>query len=206
MGFCSVADLEAYLQIAIPASKLGSAERAIDEATATIRNYCRQWLELVEDDQVTLDCLGGTKLLLPELPVIDVSSVVEDGKIITATTGYRLGASGILHRIGTNWTRGVQIVTVIYSHGYRLTDGAVGDLLPEDIVQVCVRAATRAYQAGLRAEEAAGVPGLQATSLGDYSVQFGSEQAGGSGEAMLGASAARMLLLSEKDLLNRYRV
>jgi hypothetical protein len=41
-------------------------------------------------------------------------------------------------------------------------------------------------------------------SLGDYSVQFGGAS-GSSSEGSLGASGARMLLMSEKDTLNRYR-
>ena len=205
MGFCEITDLKAYLQIDIPGVKETSAERAIDEATAAVKNYCRQHLERVEDEAITLDCHGGTQLLLPELPVIAVSEVIDDGETLTVTTEYKLGSSGILHRIGSTWPRGIQIIQVTYSHGYRMTDYGSGDPLPEEIVQVCVRAAARSYQSGLRAEEVGGIPGVQGTSLGDYSVQFGAESSA-SGEAVLGVSAARVLLRSEKDLLNRYRV
>jgi len=69
-----------------------------------------------------------------------------------------------------------------------------------------VRSASRVYQAGLRAKEINGVTGVQSTSLGDYSVSFGSEQGGGVGEGVMGASAARGLLLSEKDILDKYRM
>jgi len=41
--------------------------------------------------------------------------------------------------------------------------------------------------------------------LGDYSVSFGAE-AGRSAGGVLGASAAPVLLRSEKELLDRYRV
>ena len=66
------------------------------------------------------------------------------------------------------------------------------------------RAAARAYQAGLRAAEVEGVPGVASKSLGDYSVSYAGE-GGGAGESVLGASAAPILLRSEKELLNRYR-
>ena len=66
-----------------------------------------------------------------------------------------------------------------------------------------MRAAARAYQAGLRAAEVDGVPGVSSTGLGDYSVAFG----GDSGqEGVLGASAAPILLRSERQMLNRYRI
>jgi hypothetical protein len=197
MDFCIVADIENFLQISIPAAKIASAQRAIAEATEAIKNYCHQVIERVTDDVVTLDCAGGAKLFLPELPVISVASVVEDGETLVVTDDYKLGQHGILYRIGDLWAEGIQIVTVTYTHGYVT--------LPDDIVGVCVRAAARAYQAGLRAAELEGVIGVTAMTLGDYSISFGSEGGGGVGEGVLGASAARMLLLSEKDSLNRYR-
>lgn len=206
MGFCTVADLELLLQIEISAAKWTAAERAIDEATAAIRNFCRQTLTYVADDEITLDCPGGTRLVLPELPVIEVSEVVEDGTTLDVDDDYKLGQHGILHRIGATWAKGVQIIEVTYSHGYYLDEDYVDDTLPQEIIDVCTRAAARAYQAGLRAEEVEGVPGVQATSLGDYSVTFGSEQSGGAGESVLGASASPMLLRTEKEMLNKYRM
>jgi hypothetical protein len=123
--------------------------------------------------------------------------LIEDGTMLTVTDDYRLGQHGILYRVGNVWPEGVQIVTVTYTHGY--------NTLPADVVGVCTRAAARAYQAGLRAAELEGVLGVTALTLGDYSVSFGAESGGGVSEGTLGASAARMLLLSEKDILNRYR-
>ena len=210
MGFCTVADLEAFLQVDVPAGeKTTSAERAITEATAAIQNYCRQVLELVEDETIILDCHGGGTVLLPELPVIEVSEVVEDDETLTVSDEYKLGNHGVLYRIGSTWTSGPQMIEVTYSHGYKMSDDydapAAAELMPDEIVQVCVRAASRAYQAGLRADEVDGVPGIQATGLGDYSVQYGSE-ASSAGESTLGASAAPILLRSEKAVLNKYRV
>ena len=197
MGFCEIADLAKFLQIDIPLAKEPSAQRAIDEATAAIKLYCRQELEQVADEALTLDCAGGTRLLLPELPITDVASVVEDDETLTVDDDYKLGQYGILHRIAARWAVGIQIITVTYSHGYAV--------IPENIVNVCVRAASRAYQAGLRAEEAEGVPGIQAKGLGDFSVQFGAE-VGSSGESTLGASASPILLRSEKRVLDEYRI
>ena len=196
--FCTVQDVENLLQIEITdADKIASCERAIAEATAAIRNYCHQYLEWVADDEITLDCAGGTRVFLPELPVTEVSEVIEDGEILTEDDDYKLGQHGILHRVNCDWEAGIQIITITYSHGYAT--------LPDDIVAVATRAAGRVYQVGLRASDTEGVPGVSAKSLGDYSVSYASEVGGGVGEGLMGVSGARMLLLSEKDILNKYR-
>jgi len=208
MGFCQIADMEKLLQISIPAAKTDAAQRAIDEATAAIKNYCRQVLELVVDDEITLDSIGARQLLLPQMPVISVSEVIEDDDLLVVDDDYILAGNGILYRVGQRWAKGPQIIEVTYSHGYCLpTDlpAIVGDVLPDDIIGVCTRAASRSYQAGLKAEELAGIPGIRSTSLGDYAVGFGDES-GYSGESALGASGAPILLRSEKHILDMYRV
>jgi hypothetical protein len=197
--FCTVQDVENLLQIEITgATRLAACQRAITEATAAIRNYCHQYIEWVAADVITLDCAGGTRLFLPELPVTEVAEVVEDDEILTEDDDYKLGQHGILHRVDCDWEAGIQIVTITYTHGY-------ASPLPDDIVVVATRAAARVYQVGLRASDTEGVPGISAKSLGDYSVSYASEVGGGVGEGLMGVSGARMLLLSEKDILNKYR-
>lgn len=200
-NFATVADIEAFLQVEITdADQIASANRALTEATAAIKNYCHQELEYLADDDITIDSVGGSRVFLPELPVLEVTTVVEDGETLTEDDDYKLGQHGILHRQpdGQKWTSGIQVITVIYSHGY--------SIIPDDIIAACVRAASRAFQAGLRAAEDEATLGVQAKSLGDYSVTYGSEQGGGGGEGVMGASAARMLLMSEKDMLDKYRI
>ena len=194
--FCVQADVEAFLQVAVPAAKVASVARAIAEATEAIRNYCHQYIERVTGETITLDCVGGPRVFLPELPVTGISSVEEDGDVLALGGDYQLGQYGVLHRIGQDWESGIQIVEVTYTHGY--------NPIPQDVRDVCTRAASRAYQAGMKASEMAAVPGVQAKSLGDFSVQFGGE-AGAAGESVLGASAAPMLLRSEQRMLDRYR-
>lgn len=201
--FCAIADIEQLLQVEIDGdtAKVLSAQRAILEASAAIRNYCSQEIGLVEDEAITLDVWEWRWTIpLPELPVVTVASVVEDGDTLTAGSDedYVLIQYGQLYRVGQRWERGPQIVVITYTHGY--------DEIPDDIAAVCARAASRAYQAGLRADEDDGVLGIAAKSLGDFAVQFGSEAGGGVGEGVMGVSAARMLLLSEKDMLAQYRM
>jgi hypothetical protein len=196
--FCTIQDVRDFLQMPITAvAQVAAVGLAITWATEAIKNYCHQVIERVEDEAITLDCDGGVRLFLPELPVVSVAEVVEDGETLVEGDDYKLAAHGVLHRVDQNWASGVQIVEITYTHGY--------STIPADVVAVCARAASRAFQAGLRAAEAEGIAGIQGKALGDYSVTFASEHGGGVGEGLMGASGARMLLLSEKDLLNRYR-
>lgn len=195
--FCTVVDVSEFLQVDISTQdQLAAAKRAVKEATAAIRNYTKQYLELVEDETITLDCKGGYRLYLPEVPVTEVSAVIEDDETLTVDDDYKLGQHGILHRQGgAKWAAGIQIIQVTYSHGY--------ETLPDDIVDIATRAASRAYQSGLRAVEDEGMLGVQSKSLGDFSVAYASESVV---DGLMGASAARLLLYSEKDILNKYRI
>lgn len=196
--FCTVEDVENLLQIEIAdPAKILSCERAIHEATATIQNYCHQTIERVIDDVLTLDCLPIKHIALPELPVVSIESVVENGDLLTAGTDYRLGQYSILYRLGRNWAPGVQNVVITYSHGY--------NPLPDDIVAVATRMASRIYQAGLKSADSSGLLGVSSKQLGDFSVSYTSEQGGGADQGLMGVSASRMILMSEKDILNRYR-
>ncbi len=198
-NFATVADIEAFLQVEIDTPmQIASAQRALVEASAAIRNYTKQTLERVDDEMITLDSPGGYRLFLPELPVISIDSVVEDGEMLAAVDDYKLGQHGILHRVDQKWAEGIQNITITYTHGYAT--------IPDDIVAVCTRAASRGYQTGLKAADTDGVMGVASKSLGDFSVSYTAEGGGVTGEVVMGASSARMLLLSEKDMLNKYRI
>ena len=196
--FCTVTDIENFLMVTINTDpvKNASALRAIAEATEAIKNHCHQQIERMTET-ITLDCEGGYRIFLPEIPVVSVASVVEDGETLVVDDDYKLGQYGILRRVGDDWAIGTQIIEIAYTHGYAT--------IPDDVVGVCTRAAARAYQAGLAAAAVGAVAGVASMTLGDYSFSLGTGAGGGAGEGVMGASAARMLLLSEKDFLNRYR-
>lgn len=196
-AFCTIADLEAFLQVTIGTPN-ASATAAIAAASAAIQNYTRQRIEQVAADVVTLTVEASKSvILLPEQPVTAVASVVEDGTALTVGDHYRWTSAGILTRVGRGWASGWQDVVVTYTHGYAT--------IPDDLKGVCIRAAARAYQAGLRAAAAGGIAGIQSEQLPDYSVSFTPETASGQASS-LGASAAPILLPSEKLILDRYRM
>jgi hypothetical protein len=196
--FTTRGDVEAFLQNAglITTGLLqDSIDRALREADAAIRNYTNQYLSFVEDDTVTIDG-GGRVIFLPQLPVTEVVSIEEDGEALTVTDDYIVGRYGVIHRVGRRWATGIQNIVVTYSHGY--------ESIPQDITDIATRAASRAYQAGLKAADTAGVPGVQSKTLGDFSVTFAGD--GNIADGLMGASGARLLLMSEKEMLNRYRL
>lgn len=197
--FCTVPDVESFLQIDIEGIEaVTSCEMAIESATAAIRNYTNQKISEVVDDTITIDGHGRKEIYLPEIPVQSVTSVTENGISLVETVDFVLGQFGILHRLnGYVWLEGFNNIEIVYTHGY--------SVIPEAIKQVAIRSAARAYQAGLRARETEGVPGVAALKLGDYSVQYGSERGGGMGEGLLGVSAAQVLLNQERKLLDQYK-
>lgn len=191
-AFCTQADIENLLQMDLSGHEV-AATAAIMQARAYIQAYTDQMLEKVEDDEVVFDGPArDRRLFLPELPVIAVSEVVEEDEVLTVDDDYKLGAHGILWRIGAYWASGIQNISVTYTHGYAA--------IPEDIVAVCARVAARIYQAGLRASDTGGVAGVQSTTLGDYSVAYATS----GDEAVAGVTAAPPLLPTEMALLDRY--
>lgn len=200
MTLTSRENIESFLQVEICTDEQeASADLAIQDAQNAILDYIDQDLFLVKDDQVTFDAKPTYRIFLPQLPVVSIASVYENGELLTVDDDYKLGADGILWRIGRKWAGGIQNVVVTYTHGY------ADDSIPQIIKTIATRAASRAYQSGLRSSETDGVIGIASQTLGDYSVTFASGAGGGIGEGLLGASAANLLLKSEMRFLDGFK-
>jgi hypothetical protein len=153
---------------------------ALEGASDLVRSVTEQRLDHIADDEVTLDGTGTSSLLLPELPVTEVSEIVvldDAGNEEALTTAdWRLRAdAGILWRIGVGatWTRGRENIRVTYSHGYLLpgestTDDPAPAALPADIELVVCQLAWRIHSlvAGRT---------VNAESIGSYSVTYADE-------------------------------
>jgi len=194
MDFCSVADVGTFLGATISAND-AQVLQAIKEVTAVIKNYCNQVIEQVQNDTIKLDGQLAMKLFLPELPVQSITSVKVAGEVLPVTR-YALAENGVLWYQHGVWPLGAQNIEVTYTHGYAA--------IPDDIKGVCYRAAARLYQAQLKAKRQDFVPGLSSVSVGDWSESYEGDK-GAAGESDKGVSAARALLMSEKEILNRYR-
>lgn len=199
-ALCAVGDLEALIQVPIPAADQDWANAAIAAASGAIRAYTNQMLTLVEDDELVLSG-GGGPLLLPELPVVAVSAVSVDGTALASSDFTFEANTGELIRLGTwppalpyptCWAYGYRNVAVTYTHGY--------DPLPAEIANVCAEAASRRYLAGRRSALVG--PHARDASLGG--VFQGEDLADTQGA--YGPTALPILLRSEKERLDRYRL
>jgi hypothetical protein len=197
--FCEVTDLEEILQVDIADDpiKNSSALKSIHDVSEAIKSYCKQRIEYIASDEIELDGNGYKWILLPELPVHDVISVIENGVTLIKNVDYKCGNHGILYKTSGVWLKGPKTLVVTYEHGY--------ENIPEDISIVCSRAASRLYQASLSSADNDGIPGIASKQLGDFSVSYGSPGSGTDG-ANVGVSGSRLLLMSEKDILDRYKI
>lgn len=150
----------------------------VQSASAIIRNHCRQTLTLVENDEVELRGTRLKRLVLPERPVIDVTSVMLDGNEVG---DYRRVRDG-LWRDG-RWGGKDSLVEVTYSHGFAFHAPAM-----ETFRAVCLQVAARA---------AANPQSFNSfTAAAGDGIGFGG---GGTGSQVLGLTSA------EKSILDRYR-
>ena len=132
------------------------ASFSVDSACDMCRRVADQVFNEVEDDQIVLDGPGTDALLLPEMPVKEVSEVVSNGVTLSSPDNYVLNGNGILIRQPSPlvWSRLRQSVSVTYTHGFAT--------IPEDVRAVALQAAARLYAQGPAIFEA----------LGSYSVRY----------------------------------
>ncbi len=169
--FISIDDLAAYLRRDLTADVL--AEMAIGSACETLRDMIGQDLAGVIDDIVIMDGTGTDTLLLPQVPVHDVTSVKLNGRVIPDTTYYLDKRDGALYRKSTFWPsfgglfsmlwlQGRGVYEVTYSHGWNAADasgsGGVADLppIPRTLKILATTMAARIYDQGLVSQENVG--------------------------------------------------
>lgn len=136
---------------------------ALRAATRRFRGAVGHPVDLVVDDEVTLDGNGRESLLLPVWPTTAVTSVVLDDQILVEGTDYEWSDAGILRRLGgLCWPDRLRCLVVTYSHGW--------DPIPEDIQEVVIDQARTMDTV---------VPGVQSRAVGGQSVTFGATAAVG---------------------------
>lgn len=148
------AELAAALRLPIEDLDDDEATSVIEGAGDLIREEVDQRLDFVADEVIVIRSTGGKALLLPELPVVDVTLVRvrgagEEWRTLEVGVDYEveLGREGILWRTTSalngfflpagEWPRGANRgprgwVEVTYSHGYATTD-EFGSGVPEDV-------------------------------------------------------------------------
>lgn len=200
-SFASVAELSDTMRTDIDPEN-PQANQALMAATALIRAYTRQEVTEVVDDVATLEAAWRDSLVLPELPVQDVSEVVAidaDGVETTVDPAdYYLDNYGILRFRPTvpaswpwPWWWGRARVQVTYTHGY--------STVPDQIRVACLQIASRLYQSSVNV--GGGVPTKRAETIGGYSYENDYDPG-----SVAVTTTSGGLTSTEMVLLNRYKV
>lgn len=154
-SFITNEDLGAYLGRDL--SEDAMAATAADAACAIVRGAAEQRFDIVDDEEVLVDGSGTDTLLLPELPVVDVTAVLEgDTELDPATYIVDRARGAVVHKTGA-WRPGRGNFTVTYSHGF--------EEVPADVIIVALTVAARIYEQGIVKQE----------SVGGYSATFASD-------------------------------
>lgn len=141
------------------------AQAALDQATTAIQMATGQTLLATESTRLLLDGEGADTLLLPELPVTDVSVVRVEG-IELDEDDYEWSSTGLLRLRGwcRHFPRRMQSVDVTYSHGF--------DPVPADLVLATAKIACRILAGGeVTGATLDGVP-ITHERVGSYSVSY----------------------------------
>lgn len=158
MAFVTAAELASHLGVEFTSEETTRAEAILAGVEAAVQGYTHQTIELVEDDEITLDGNGTDFLLLPEFPVT-ACEVSDDGEALVEgeDEDFVFYRSGIVRRQGgAVWPAERGVLTVTYTHGY--------DPVPEDVKLIVKAAAARAF----------GNPdGLASEAKGAYQVNYG---------------------------------
>lgn len=114
-----------------------AAALLLDLAADAVRAEVGQRIDRQAGDQIRRDAHGTEHLLLPELPVTNVTAVVCDGTPLMHGIDYTWSPSGMLTRLDGVWPRRARAVTVTYDHGY--------DPVPGVARAVCLQVAARLW-------------------------------------------------------------
>lgn len=181
MAFATVAEFELDLRQDLT-GQADLAQRLLDKVTALVQGRARQTIAAVAADTVTLVGRGDPYILLPQVPVTDVTAVTVDGTALTSNS-WRWYRDGRLYvstassaNVAPGWTADVQ-VQVTYDHGY--------DPVPDELRELVLDIAGRLWRQP--------DTGLAALTLGDYSVTYSR------------ATDSGVFLPDEVALVDRYR-
>lgn len=172
MAFATAADLATYLgEDPFTGNRLAQANLALDLATARIQDWTRQTLELVTDDVIAFVGPEGSRIELPERPVVDVTQVTVDGTVLGSASWVLSGVEVV--RLEGTWGGIDTAVEVTYTHGY--------SPIPDTVRGATLQLAGQALQ---------NPQSVAQESIGTYSISYGTEAGGAVTEDIL-ASLSR---------------
>ncbi len=148
--FATADDLAVFLRTEFDPTEQAAADLTLAGVSATIQKHTGQRLELVTNDVAVLQGTWARELVLPQWPVLSVSSVKINGSPAAAGTWFLTG-TGKLYRgylpifngpddwggdlFLSSWLGPVAAVEVTYTHGF--------NPIPADIVLTTIKVAAR---------------------------------------------------------------
>jgi hypothetical protein len=135
--------------------KAGDPATLVSQAQSTIRAYCGWHVAPNITETVLLDGRGGSHLWLPSLHVTAVSSISNEGTVLT-TAEYDWSVSGYVElRNWALWSSRPRQISVTFTHGY--------EDIPADLVGVAASIAARAGSSPA---------GIKRQSSGPFSAEY----------------------------------
>lgn len=178
--FASAVELAAFLGTTFDSEQTTAANLCLAGASGAIKRHTGQQVELVTDDQVVLQGTWSKELILPQWPVLGVSSVKINNGVVAPGTWFLTG-NGRLYRgylpifngpddwggdlFLSSWLGPISAVGVTYSHGF--------DLIPDDLKLLVLKVAARTLN---------NPSGSSGEHIGNYSDTF---SVGGDGDGTL---------------------
>lgn len=199
-AFATAEDLANRLNLVLTDDEVTRAEALLADASDEIRSETEQTVNLVTDDVLVRPGTTDERILLPQRPVVNVSSIEIDG---SAITDWYLAGDEIVRSSGTilellddfpsrgyrGFGRESRQLRIVYSHGF------ADDAIPRRLKNITVEMVVRVWvnPASVIQENVAGVEttfapyadpprGLQLTDSERRALRrlFGSQSGGGS--------------------------
>ena len=127
-------------------------ELLIDSVSEMFNGRVARMLAKTTHTDVYIDGNGKESLILPNFPIVSITSIHEDGVLLTegAAADYVVDyACGIIHRVGGVWLRGRKTVKITYTAGYVVQGASPGTgetALPADIKLGCMIQVAREWK------------------------------------------------------------
>jgi hypothetical protein len=107
-------ELSAYMRLSIAETDAPAAEQALQLAKSIVQGEVGSRIEETAETYTFRPSPRQEFLVLPHFPVVDVTSVTEDGDLLIEDDDYSWSESGLLLRATGEWWGGVIVVEYMY--------------------------------------------------------------------------------------------
>lgn len=156
-SFATYADLEVRLGVTFSSGDQARATALLEDASDLIRQACKQKIDLVEGDMLTIPGTWEDRILLPERPVVqvtDVTAAFRDGTPYTLPAlswyvdqdelvryAFPVGLVRHFFTTGNGWLGPGYKITITYDHGYATVPTLCKNIALEAVTRIWVNPA-----------------------------------------------------------------